>query len=400
MPLLTIDPRLVDAKPGAFRVEYDLARSDTGEHQLLFYEFTGPACSPPRVADGAIAAILFHAMRNRLDVHVRGTVTRDAILNLTELQHAWRSWRPDEYAVVALGADHIAERGDPNGPVVCAFSGGVDSTFTVLRHTTQDPATSRGVSAALLVQGFDVALDNDASMQACIARSRPFLEQRGLAIHTVRTNSKALALQGWEDSFGAQLAGCLHGLSARFRFGLVGSTKSYDDLAIPWGSSPITDHLLSGSELEVVHDAAGFTRTAKIAAIAADPLAVRGLRVCWEGDRSLSRADRTRGQGRNCGVCEKCVRTRLCFLAVGVSDPPCFDTPWDSSSLASLRIKHELVLGELRSVLDHAEAHGIRERWTRDLRARVKRGVTRSHKRRLKAAWRRLGLWTGAAHTT
>jgi len=354
MPLLTIDPRLVDAKPGAFRVEYELTRSDTGERHLLFYEFSGPGCEPPRVADGAMAAILFHAMRSRCDVHVRGTVTRDALLNLTELQHASRSWRPDGYAVVALRADHIAERGDPDGPVVCAFSGGVDTTFTVLRHTTHDPATSRGVSAALLVQGFDIALDNDAFMQASIARARPLLEERGLAIHTVRTNSKVLALQGWEDSFGAQLAGCLHGLSARFRFALVGSIKSYDDLEIPWGSSPITDHLLSGS--------------------ARAGAQLRSLREVRAHPAVLPRGRRER---------PALLRHALGQLGPGVAA----DQERAGARRAPLRI-------------DHAEAHGIRERWTRDLRARVKRGLTRSRKRRLEAVWRRLGLWPGATRTT
>jgi hypothetical protein len=390
VPLITIDPRIVAAKPGSFRVEYELSMSPTGERRLLFYEVTGPGCEAPLVADGAIAAILLHAMQNRCDIHVRGAVTKDAIFNLTELQHAWRSWRPDVYGLVALSADHVAERGNPNGPVLSAFSGGVDSTFTVLRHTSHEP-TSRGLSAVMLVHGFDIDLDNHGAMQDWIARARPLLDERRLPIHIVRTNSKALALQGWEDSFGAQLAACLHALSARFRFGLIASTKAYGELAIPWGSSPVTDHLLSGSALEVVHDGAGFTRTEKIAAIAGDALAVSGLRVCWEGDRSLPREARRRGQGRNCGVCEKCIRTRLCFLAVGVSDPPCFDSPWDSSQLASLRIRTDLVLGELRSILDYAEQRGIRERWTRDLRARVSRGLPRSRRERLKAAWRRIG---------
>ena len=52
--------------------------------------------------------------------------------------------------------------------------------------------------------------------------------------------------------------------SAEFSHALVGSSEPYDALVLPWGSNPVTDRLLSGGRLAIVHDGAGFSRTDKI----------------------------------------------------------------------------------------------------------------------------------------
>jgi len=79
-----------------------------------------------------------------------------------------------------------------------------------------------------------------------------------------------------------------------------------------WGNHSVTNHLLSagGFALESCGGAAG--RTEKCAAIGEWPAVRRALRVCWEGPAT----------GHNCGVCEKCMRTKLNFLAAGVGAIP------------------------------------------------------------------------------
>ena len=162
----------------------------------------------------------------------------------------------------------------------------------------------------LLVHGFDVSLSNSNDLRELVERTGPIRALTGVQLRILRTNSKDLRLQKWEDHL-CQLAACIPHVCRRILIALMGSSNRQDALVLPWGSNPVTDHLLSGGELTIVHDGAAFSRTDKIAFLTGFPAALQSLKVCWEGKQ----------QGRNCGVCEKCVRTQLNFLAVGMTDP-------------------------------------------------------------------------------
>jgi hypothetical protein len=381
LPRITITPRIAYTENHKYRLEYELSSPETFGAKTLFYEVAGRGCTPPRTADGAVAAILMHAMQAHCDVHVQGAVSEDCIANLTEFQLAWESWMPHKYQAVVLTADAV-ERATtmPQGGII-AFSGGVDSSFSVLRHSGSH-AWARPLSSAVVIQGFDVGLDNQDGFADALDRTRPVLDERGLETYTVRTNSKALEHQRWEESCGAELAACLQLFSSTHRYGMVGSTEPYNAMVIPWGSTPVTDHLLSSSTLQIIHDGARFSRMEKLVEVAKDATAMRNLRVCWEGPR----------QGQNCGSCEKCVRTRLGFMAIGLDRPPCFETGWNPSTVRSLPLRNDVQLGELRSILAFVERRGIDAAWVHDLRACIQRGVSGSRQEALKARLDRFGV--------
>jgi hypothetical protein len=145
--------------------------------------------------------------------------------------------------------------------------------------------------------------------------------------------------------------------------------------------------LLSGGELTIVHDGAAFSRTEKIARLSAVPAALQSLKVCWEGVK----------QGRNCGVCEKCIRTQLNFLAAGVAELSCFDQPLDVNRIRSIRIRNDALLQEFRSILAYAESRNIDEDWVRVLRKRLRRGKQNwTVRRRLRASLAKGGLLSTA----
>jgi hypothetical protein len=127
------------------------------------------------------------------------------------------------------------------------------------------------------------------------------------------------------------------------------------------GNTPATDYLLSGDGMEIVHDGAGYSRTEKVAHIASHAVMTDRVKVCWEG----LQAD------RNCGHCEKCARTRLNFLAVGVENPKCFDTPFDLSMIDGVTVRSASQLSELKTVLEYVETRGIAGEWVQRLRRRL-----------------------------
>ena len=343
-----------------------LSEDGARRRHRVVYEFEDPTgTAEDRPMDGAVMAFLFHAMQRGLPVHVHGPVTRTALHNIDTLQGVWRRWYPDRYRTVEIVPEAVIDRTapKPGRRAIAAYSGGLDSTFTILRHRLLLPPERRhNVTALLMVHGFDVALDRPGDFERLVERTRPFRELAGLDLRVVRTNSKELHLQNWQDSHAAELAACLHLYGAEFEFGLIGSTKPYDALVIPYGTTPIADHLLSGDGFSIVHDGAAWSRTEKAAAVAAHPEAVRSLRVCWEGPE----------QFRNCGVCEKCVRTRMNFAAVGMAAPACFDGPLDPALIGGIPVRNEPQAAELRSILAYARQYGVEGEWLERLKERVR----------------------------
>jgi polysaccharide pyruvyl transferase WcaK-like protein len=321
---------------------------------------------PPAVLDGFVFGVIFYAMRLGEDLQVGGPMTRRALLNLSEFQEAWVLWRPHLYHKIRIIPESIVDRGPAmDKKAIAAFSGGVDSLFTILRHKKK---ALRNASyplndTVLMVHGFDVPLAAPDQLESLKTRTRPFLDELGLKLLTIRTNLKELGLQDWEDSFMSQLACCLNNYSDEFCYALVASSEPYNGLVLPWGSYPATDYLLSGDTMQLVHDGAGYSRTEKVALIAGQKTATLVVKVCWEGQETF----------RNCGECEKCIRTQLNFKAVGVEHAPCFDRPLDPGLIETMNLRNDAQANELKSIYAYATKAGINAGWVETVAQRIDR---------------------------
>jgi hypothetical protein len=332
-----------------------LTETTDGRPLDIYFDFVGESFPEPFVLDGFVNAVVFYAMGSGQDIRVDGRMTRSALLNLATFQEAWCRWRPGVYKPVRIEPHSLVDD-PPRAPPksIAAFSGGADAIFTALRHAG-DPYA---LDSVLLVHGFDVPTERPDQFGKLVERMRPFLEHLQLRPRIVRTNIAELRFQDWLDSFLAQLSCCLHSFSHEFRFGLTGGGEPYDALVLPWGQNPCTDYLLSGDGFSIVHDGAAFSRTEKIAAIARDPVATRAIKVCWEA------ADLS----TNCGVCEKCVRTRLNFKAVGIDNPSCFDGELTPQQIRDIRFSNESQRAGFRSILAYAENHALQGDWLEAMR--------------------------------
>jgi hypothetical protein len=327
-----------------------LTETADGRPLDIYFDFVGESLPEPFVLDGFVNAAIFYAMGSGEDIRVDGRMTRSALLNLATFQEAWCRWRPGVYRPVRIEPHSLVDD-PPRAPArsIAAFSGGADAIFTALRHAG-DPYA---LDSVLLVHGFDVPTDRPDQFGKLVERVRPFLDHLKLRPRIVRTNIAELRFQDWLDSFLAQLSCCLHSFSHEFRFGLTGGGEPYDALVLPWGQNPCTDYLLSGDCFTIVHDGAAFSRTEKIAAIARDPVATKAIKVCWDSP-DLS---------TNCGVCEKCVRTRLNFKAVGIDNPSCFDGELTPRQIRAIRFSNESQRAGFRSILAYAESHALQGDW-------------------------------------
>ena len=324
--------------------------------------------------DAFLLGTLFLAMRSRSDLTIHGEISPSLLRNLEEFQAAWASWRPHAYFNIQIYAESEAEQPKPaTDSAIGAFSGGVDSCFTMWRHCVgRCGRLEQNLQAGLIIHGLDIPLEQKQIFDRAAHNSTRMLTSLDVRSLSMATNFKSIA-GAWEDVFMAGIASCMVWYQKSFSIGLVGSSQPYHTLALPWGSNPITDRMLSTDSFQLIHDGAGYSRTEKVREIAEWPEVQNYLRVCWEGQEL----------DRNCGRCEKCVRTVLNFRALGLARPACLPFDVTDAQILSLKGMHPALLGEFISILATAKNSGINESWVRALehcviqnRRALKRGET------------------------
>jgi len=322
-------------------------------HQTLFYELEGEHLPPPPDRqDYLVLALLFFAMRHGIELHVEGRLSRQLLINLEEFQRAWALWRPGRYRPVRISCDEEIEP-DPPSPwrrAVVALSGGVDGTYAMLQHTDHGEARDRcELVAGLLVHGFDVPLHATRAFELARANAAETAATAGLPLVVVRTDWRQYFSLDWEADFGAGLAACLNLCSGAAAFGLLGSDEDYAHLAFPWGSNAITNPMMSSDRFQIITVGGASGRTAKVAEISRHGDIAEHLRVCWrEGD-----------SGKNCGRCEKCVRTKLNFLAAGAELPANLANEPGVLEVLALRAPSATSLSYLTDIRDAARSGSL-----------------------------------------
>jgi hypothetical protein len=141
---------------------------------------------------------------------------------------------------------------------------------------------------------------------------------------------------------------------------------------------------LWSTDRTAVHvDAAELGKLGRAAVVADDPVALAHLKVCWVRDGS-----------RNCGRCEKCLRTMTCLAVAGALErTDRFDAPLTLEAIAAVTPSRNSV-PHIRELVDdmpnsHAELH---DAWSRKLNEA--RAAERTDRRRqalapLRKRWRR-----------
>lgn len=322
--------------------------------------------SLPFVLDGYVCAIALFAMQHASSIKVHGPVSRKFVRNMQLLSEAWACWLPEKYSIIEIEAEkyvdarpvtlvkHIESFFKKNkGKSLSSFSGGADAGFTLLRHALKGgslPGSQRfNIEDVVMVHGFDVRYENQRGFDALRKSVQPVFDKYEINCHVVRTNIRCHEVQTWGHSFMAQLSSVLHQFSGEFNNGLVGSSEPYTDLVNAWGSHPAIDYLLSGADFEIVHDGAGFSRTEKVSQVGNIKALTSNLHICWEGVE----------QDRNCGYCEKCIRTKLNFIAAGYEIPDCFNEGLIVDQVDGLRIVSPVILEEFSSIVRFADKNGL-----------------------------------------
>lgn len=315
-------------------------------------------------ADPLVIGAIYLIMQSGHDVQVHGEVSPSLLCNLDEFQAAWTAWIPGPKKVTIL-ADHEDKPAftQKRNESVVTFSGGVDSCFTaysqVQAYVRPNPCH---LTAGVMVQGFDIPLNQPEVFASAVKQSRILLSSLGLELIPIATNYREVVTD-WVHSFGAAAASCLSLFSGRFRVGFISQGFTYSEFQLlREGSNPLTDALLSSDSFRIVPAGTEFARASKIYAMRDWEEFLRYLRVCWEGPQ----------KDRNCCNCEKCMRNILTFRALGLGLPPCFEHDISLQQIRTLRMG-DRILRNVRydALLPLAKACGTAGLWTDVLAKRL-----------------------------
>jgi hypothetical protein len=328
-----------------------------------------------RAGDALLAFLLVPAMASGevLDL-ARLSVSRKLLETSDRIQEIYREWSEGLSRVVVKAGSEVREP-DGEGSALF-FSAGVDSWFSLL---TASEAGSRPTHLLFLV-GFDMEARHRQRVAQAMQAAREAARRYGAALVVCRSNVRELSdrLAQWSLYHGGYLAGVALALGGVLESCYISASNSPDSIR-HWGSHPELDALWSTESLRFAQAGFETNRFEKIARIAADDLALRTLRVCWQPVDEY-----------NCGRCPKCALTMTALHLIGkLEDASTFPERIDLDALAAVDAGRR---GERRTSIG-AMIPAALERGEHDL-ARALRRARRSRYLRprnyLAAAGRRL----------
>ncbi|BCM93133.1 hypothetical protein IAD21_05021 [Abditibacteriota bacterium] len=344
-------------------------------------------------AESFVASTVFLAMMRGANLRVHAPLSPSFLRNIEELQALWSCWHRD-FHLISIEVDSESESTiQASQRAISMFSGGVDSCYTVWRHT-QNRCGRRALplQTALMLHGSEIPLENTELFERARQRSQNMLSAVGVELVPLATNSLSV-MPGvhrlrW---FSTMLTSSLLLFQESHTTGLVPSSLAYNELVLPHTLTPLNIPLYSTGRFAIEYDGAAFMRTKKMSEIVEWPEVLENLRVCNRPDSA----------DVNCGRCEKCVRTILTLRIIGIQDPPCFPNTLSDADIEHIRMSG-IALQEMNDVVEAAHAARVRASWltaiekslhTNKRRARweqhpLRRRILRRTPENIKSIWR------------
>jgi hypothetical protein len=196
----------------------------------------------------------------------------------------------------------------------CFFTGGIDSLATVRRNRSTFPMEHPGsFKDAIIIYGLEV--DRPEVFEDVLRALSAIAEDASLTLLPVYSNIRTLDEDWWFWEFeweGSVYSAVAHALTRRLTTVSIASTYDIPNMH-ELGSHPLLDPNYGSSDLRVLHDGITLSRLQKTKLLVNWEVALRHLRVC-------NTVQKYRPRTINCGQCEKCIRTKLALLALGVLD--------------------------------------------------------------------------------
>lgn len=278
-----------------------------GRTSHLEIQWPGDRRVAPTVLDGFAAAVLPAVLRSGGTLRVRGSLTRGALRNLTELGEAWANWRPEDFHPLSIEAERVLDDLPSGGAeAVVAWSGTLRSTHTLVRHLDGLVPGSFKVRAAVRVQGLRLG-ENEREATRELEGARRALAPERLEIIAVRVNTAVARLRDPEMGALPIVAAALHAVGAPSPSGLhargwhFGAQRKYPR------PGPALQDLFSGDRFSIRADGGTASPPEMVEDVSRHP----ALAACVSDCRAVAPA------ASPCGRCGGCTLLALAFRAAG-----------------------------------------------------------------------------------
>ena len=267
-------------------------------------------------SDSFLLAAVMAAMYFKENIYVEGVVSPSLAYHLEEHMFVTRLFFPDTLHKVDVQYAQLAPLQAEPTAVGFAFSGGVDSFFTLQKHL---PPTQKSfeyqITHAIYINGFDMVRSEKLKYQKLFDQYKGMLQKFNIDLISVETNLTGM-LTRWLDYsylFSPVLIGSAMSLGKLFKRFIVSNSWSYDQ----WKEKSVISHafsdrLYSTEKMDIEHFDTTYQRFKKIESLHTWEPVRENLKVCgtFIQDEHVP----------NCSRCEKCMRTMIPIYILGSMD--------------------------------------------------------------------------------
>jgi len=302
------------------RLQASIGAASKQSRQIYYLEANIPNLQNDDGNGWLLASFLPAMEAGEVELVIEGTVCPLLVANIELAASLLRQWFPDLKPLPKIKAEF--KRRHPSGGAGVFVSGGIDSMhalhdLSMLHSAQRSDALEAGLFIDYRADSLSEA-ESVARYEAGCRRARFLVEAKGLNFLSVRTNLRNLRLGGrfWTRRYhGAMLAAVAHFASQDLSdFHIASSTSIWNfggkASSYAWGSHPMLDPLYSSHHMRLHHHGMELSKADKIRELVDWPEGLEQMQVCTSKS----------SQGRNCGRCKKCLKTKLYLIMNGQNE--------------------------------------------------------------------------------
>ena len=325
------------------KVSKNIARIQFGELEEIVFE--GDTEFETEIYDFALWAVMPLAMRLGSDIYFNYAVSKQTYESAMKVARVWANWVPEHFSFPKFHEIQTTDVTTSANKNLCFFSGGLDSTYSALRLKEENI-----LSDSLTVHGMDYRYNDFEKFNALLKQTKNFRDQYFVNSYSVRTN-----IYGVYDSIGCNpFDGHITHIFALFASGSL--FKSYNQYFIaadyrydqqydvhPYGSNSATNSLIHNAYGSLVTRDTDVGRGSKAKYLANSNIDLDSLSICVN----------YKFRPRNCGVCAKCMRTKVMFYASTGAIPKVFiDKEIQGDWFEKINVNNKIQRVFFRDILD------------------------------------------------
>ena len=260
-------------------------------------------------ADAFIIALLPYFVKHECDVEIDGYLSSRIYYQLTSylIPLLCEAFNKKMVSIICKVKD---EEFNPTG-VGASISCGVDSFYTLLKHTNQKDSSYNITHLTYFNAGSHGQFGGDEARKLFkkrLKRIKSFCEENLYALVTVDSNMNEFIMMNHENTNTFRTLACVLALQKLFNIYYFASCCSFNGSHIAAIDTTYYDILnvqcLSNNNARFYCSGMEVNRQQKIEYISDKPITYKWLDVCVEDDC-------------NCGKCEKCIRTMTALESIG-----------------------------------------------------------------------------------